>query len=158
MIVAGLTLVAGGLALTTIIGPHSSWALVLPGEMLASFGTGLFNPAVSAVALSSLPERHGGLAAGVNDTFRNAGVALGVAIFGALVPSAAAIGHGSGASYVSGLHDALFVGAGLAAAGAVGSALLIGVRAGVAAVAERGVAAEEGREAVGAGRAASELV
>jgi EmrB/QacA subfamily drug resistance transporter len=128
MITAGLALVAGGLALTTIVGPRSSWTLILPGELVASIGTGLFNPAVSAVALSSLPERHGGLAAGVNDTFRNAGVALGVAVFGALVPGAAAIGHGSGASYVGGLHTALFAAAGLAAGGSLFSALLIGVR------------------------------
>jgi EmrB/QacA subfamily drug resistance transporter len=128
LITAGLVLVAGGMALTTIIGPHTSWALVLPGEMLASIGTGMFNPALSAVALGSLPERHGGLAAGVNDTFRNAGVALGVAVFGALVPAAAAIGHGSASSYVSGLHHAFWLAAAVAAVGALASARLIGVR------------------------------
>jgi EmrB/QacA subfamily drug resistance transporter len=141
MIAAGLALVAGGLALMTIVGPTTSWALILPGEMLASFGTGLFNPAVSAVALGSIPERHGGLAAGVNDTFRNTGIALGVAVFGALVPSAAAIGHGSGASYVDGLHTALFAAAGLAAIGAVASARLIGLRSAVRAPAEEEAAA-----------------
>lgn len=128
LITAGLVLVSGGMALCTIIGPHTSWALVLPGEVLASIGTGMFNPALSAVALSSLPERHGGLAAGVNDTFRNAGVALGVAVFGALVPAAAAIGHGSAAAYVSGLHHAFWLAAALAGVGAVLSARLIGVR------------------------------
>jgi EmrB/QacA subfamily drug resistance transporter len=128
LVTAGLVLVAGGMALTTIIGPHTSWALVLPGEMLASIGTGMFNPALSAVALGSLPERHGGLAAGVNDTFRNAGVALGVAVFGALVPAAAAIGHGSASSYVSGLHHAFWLAAAVAAVGALASARLIGVR------------------------------
>jgi len=126
MIVAGLVLVAAGMALTTIVTPHSSWALVLPGEMTASAGAGLFNPALSAVALSSIPERHGGLAAGVNDTFRNTGVALGVALFGALVPAAAAVGHGSPAAYVAGLHHALFLAAAVAAVGALASARLIG--------------------------------
>jgi EmrB/QacA subfamily drug resistance transporter len=128
MIVAGLVLVAVGMALVTIVTPHSSWALILPGEMLASAGTGLFNPALSAVALGSLPERHGGLAAGVNDTFRNTGIALGVAVFGALVPAAAAVGHGSGAAYVGGLRHALFLAAFVAAVGAIASARLIGVR------------------------------
>jgi hypothetical protein len=80
------------------------------------------------VALGSLPERHGGLAAGVNDTFRNTGIALGVAVFGALVPAAAAVGHGSPAAYVDGLRHALFVAAGVAAVGAIASARLIGVR------------------------------
>jgi EmrB/QacA subfamily drug resistance transporter len=128
LIVVGLALVAIGMALVTIVTPHSSWALVLPGEMTASFGTGLFNPALSAVALSALPERHGGLAAGVNDTFRNAGVAIGTALFGALVPAAAAVGHGSAASYVNGLHHAVLLAAFLAAAGALASARLIGLR------------------------------
>jgi EmrB/QacA subfamily drug resistance transporter len=128
LITAGLVLVAGGMALSTIIGPHTSWALVLPGEITASIGTGMFNPALSAVALSSLPERHGGLAAGVNDTFRNTGVALGVAVFGALVPAAAAIGHGSASAYVSGLHHAFWLAAAVAGIGALASARLIGVR------------------------------
>jgi EmrB/QacA subfamily drug resistance transporter len=128
MISVGLVFVAAGMALITIVTPHSSWALVLPGELLASAGTGLFNPAISAVALGAVPERHGGLAAGVNDTFRNTGIALGVAVFGALVPAAAAVGHGSAAAYVQGLHHALFLAAGVAAVGAIASARLIGLR------------------------------
>jgi EmrB/QacA subfamily drug resistance transporter len=128
LIVAGLVLVALGTALMTIVTTTSSWALILPGELTASIGTGLFNPALSAVALSSVPERHGGLAAGVNDTFRNTGVALGTAVFGALVPAAAAVGRGSPAAYVNGLHHALYLAAGVAAIGALASAWLIGVR------------------------------
>ena len=57
-------------------------------------GTGLFNPAVSAVALGSVPPEQSGLAAGVNDTFRQAGIAVGVAALGALVPAEAALGGG----------------------------------------------------------------
>ena len=51
-------------------------------------GTGLFNPAVSGVALSSRAGEQSGLAAGVNDTFRQAGIAVGVAALGALIPAA----------------------------------------------------------------------
>jgi EmrB/QacA subfamily drug resistance transporter len=138
MISGGLALVAGGMALMTIITPTSSWTLVLPGELLASIGTGLFNPALSSVALSSLPERHGGLAAGVNDTFRNTGIALGVAVFGALVPAAAAVGKGSPSAYVNGLHHALFLAAAVAAVGAIASARLIGVRSSHDALVEAG--------------------
>jgi MFS family permease len=86
--------------------------------MLASIGTGLFNPAVSGVALNSLPDEQSGLAAGANDTFRQAGIAVGIAGLGALIPAQAALGHDSGA-YVSGLQDALTVGAALAAVGAL---------------------------------------
>ena len=78
-------------------------------------GTGLFNPAVTNVALSSVPVEQSGVAAGVNDTFRQAGIAVGVAALGALIPAEAALGGGSAAEYVDGLHDALWAGAGLAA-------------------------------------------
>ncbi|HEV2775708.1 MAG TPA: hypothetical protein VGV90_08975, partial [Solirubrobacteraceae bacterium] len=84
-----------------------------------------FNPAVSAVALGSVPAAQSGLAAGVNDTFRQAGIAVGVAALGALVPAEAALGGGSPAAYVDGLHQAALAGAGLALAGAIVAALLI---------------------------------
>jgi hypothetical protein len=48
-----------------------------------------------------------------------------VAGLGALVPAADALGGGSPAAYVSGLHDALLAGAGLAGVGAIAAALLI---------------------------------
>ena len=92
---------------------------------LALIGTGLFNPAVSAVALGSAPADQSGLAAGVNDTFRQAGIAVGVAALGALIPAGDLLGGGSKQDYVDGLHTALLAGAGLAAAGAVAGALLI---------------------------------
>ena len=112
-------------------GPRSSWLLTLPGGLLAGAGTGLFNPAASAVALSSVPERHSGLASGINDTFRQSGIPLGVAVYGALVPAAAAVGHGSPAAFVTGLHHALWVAAAIAAAGALLGARLLGLRHGM---------------------------
>jgi hypothetical protein len=62
----------------------------------------------------------------VNDTFRQAGIAVGVAAFGAMIPQGAGLGGGSAAEYVDGLHVALLAGAGLAAVGAVAPAKLIG--------------------------------
>jgi hypothetical protein len=94
---------------------------------VASVGTGMFNPAVSAVALGSAPQHMSGLAAGVNDTFRQAGIAVGVAAFGAMVPATGALGGGDAQAYVDGLHTALLVGAGVAALGAVASARLLGL-------------------------------
>ena len=80
---------------------------------------------VIAVALGSAPQEQSGLAAGVNDTFRQAGIAVGIAGLGALIPSAAGIGSGSPQEFVDGLHDALWTGAGVAALGAVAAAALI---------------------------------
>ena len=130
LVASGLALVSAGLALTLLAGAHSSWTAMLPGLLLAGIGTGLFNPAVSAVALGSTPPEQSGLAAGVNDTFRHAGIAVGVAAFGAVVPAGGALGHGSAEGYVTGLHHALIIAAALAAAGSVLSARLIGLRQG----------------------------
>jgi EmrB/QacA subfamily drug resistance transporter len=125
LISVGLTLVAAGMGLMVLAGEHSSWTAILPGVVVACIGTGMFNPAVSAVALGSVELEMSGLAAGVNDTFRQAGVAVGVAALGALVPAQAALGGGSASSYVDGLHQAAIAGALLALAGAVASAWLI---------------------------------
>lgn len=73
------------LVLSLLVDARSSWVATLPGLLIVGIGTGLFNPAVSAVALGSAPAQKSGLAAGVNDTFRHAGIAVGVAGFGALV-------------------------------------------------------------------------
>jgi EmrB/QacA subfamily drug resistance transporter len=128
LITAGLALVAVGLGLGLLATATSSWAMLLPALMVGGLGTGLFNPAVSAVALGSAPQEMSGLAAGVNDTFRQAGIAVGVALFGALIPGSAALGQGSAESFVSGMHTALIVGGVLAAIGAIACVNLIPVR------------------------------
>lgn len=127
-VVVGLGIVAGGLALLTVAGAHSSWTAVLPGELVVCFGCGLFNPAVAAVTMGSVSERQSGLGAGVNDAFRQGGIAVGVAAFGVLIPAKAALGHGSPEAYVAGLHHALIVGAALAAVGTLASAALLAGR------------------------------
>jgi EmrB/QacA subfamily drug resistance transporter len=125
LMAGGLALIGAGLGLLTIVGADSSWWLFLPGLFVAMIGTGILNPTISAVALSSAPAEQSGLAAGVNDMFRQAGVAIGVAALGALVPAEAALGGGSPQSYVDGFHDALWVGAALAVTAATATALLI---------------------------------
>jgi EmrB/QacA subfamily drug resistance transporter len=125
LIVAGLALVATGLAVGVLATATSSWAMLLPALMVGGLGTGLFNPAVSAVALGSAPQEMSGLAAGVNDTFRQAGIAVGVALFGALIPGSAALGQGSAESFVSGMHTALIVGAVIAGIGAIACVRLL---------------------------------
>jgi EmrB/QacA subfamily drug resistance transporter len=129
LVSAGLALTAVGMVLMTLAGVGSSWTVMLPGMLVAMAGVGLFNPAVIAIALDGISDAQSGLAAGVNDTARQAGIAVGVAALGALIPTGSALG-GSPTEYVDGLHDALLAGAGLAAVGAVATAMLLGVRRG----------------------------
>ncbi len=120
----GLVLVGVGLALMLLAGVNSSWTVLLPGLLITSVGTGLFNPTGSALALNALPDEQSGLAAGANDTFRQTGVAVGIAALGTLVPASAALG-GDLQAYVDGLHHALIVSAALAIAGAIATAWLL---------------------------------
>jgi EmrB/QacA subfamily drug resistance transporter len=124
LVSVGLALV--GLGLLTMLDTtiDSSWAALMPGVLLACLGTGLFNPAASALALNALPAARSGLAAGANDTFRQAGVALGIAALGAFVPATSALG-GSPQAYVHSLHEALIAAAGLSVAGAAATAALL---------------------------------
>ena len=128
MISGGLGLAAVGLAAMTIAGTHSSWTALLVGEIVVGVGTGLFNPALSNVALSVVSDSESGLAAGANDTFRQMGIAVGIAALGAMIPSRDALGSGSAGGYVAGLHSALIVATIVAAAGSVATMALVGRR------------------------------
>ena len=63
-----------------------------------------------------------GLAAGVNDTARQGGIAVGVAALGALIPGVGGLGVMDKSAFVTGLHHATLVGAAIAAAGALAPA------------------------------------
>ena len=130
LVVVGLVFVAAGLALVLIVQVDSDWSALMPGLLVACLGTGLLNPAVVAIALGSVPENVSGLAAGTNDAFRQGGIAVGVAVFGAIVPAGAALGQGSPSDYVAGMHSAAILGAAVAFVGAVVCARLF--RIGVA--------------------------
>ncbi len=144
LVSVGLALVGAGLLAMLFTTVDSSWIVLLPGVLLACLGTGLFNPAASAVALSALPPERSGLAAGANDTFRQAGVALGIAALGAFVPAAGVLG-GSPHAYVTGLHHALIAAAALSVVGALTTAgLLLGRRADAPVGAAIAVAADAG--------------
>src|SRR3954467_11389051 len=124
MVSGGLAMVAVGLLLMTGADANSSWLAIQPGLVIAMIGTGMFNPAVIGVALGSVSEDQSGLAAGTNDTFRQAGIAVGVAALGAMIPTKA-LAHGDATSYVNGLHNAFVVGGAVAALGAVAAGYLI---------------------------------
>jgi predicted MFS family arabinose efflux permease len=128
LVAGGLGVATIGMLLVTLTGAHSAWTVILPGSLLAGIGCGLFNPAAAELALSSVPERHSGLASGINDTFRQAGIPLGVAIYGALMPAGAAVGHGSPDAFVNGLHHAAWLAGAFALIGTLAGARLLGLR------------------------------
>ena len=68
----------------TGLSAHSSWTALLPGFIVAGVGVGLLNPVIADVAVSVVSRDRSGMAAGINDTFRQVGVAVGVAAWGAI--------------------------------------------------------------------------
>lgn len=80
----GLGLTGLGLILMSGLTLGDGWTALLPGFVLAGVGAGITNTVVADVALSVVPKERSGMAAGVNDTFRQVGVAVGIAAWGAL--------------------------------------------------------------------------
>jgi len=84
MMAIGLIGVGAGLLLMSGLTAGSSWTALLPGFLVAGVGVGLLNPVIAEVAVSVVPKERSGMAAGINDTFRQVGVAVGVAAWGAI--------------------------------------------------------------------------
>ncbi len=80
----GLAGVGAGLALMTGLSSQSSWTTLLPGFIVAGIGVGLLNPVIADVAVSVVSKDRSGMAAGINDTFRQVAIAVGVAAWGAI--------------------------------------------------------------------------
>jgi predicted MFS family arabinose efflux permease len=79
-----LATVAAGLGLMELATATSSWTRLLPGLLLAGTGVGLANPAIAATALAVVEPARAGLASGVSNACRIAGIAVGVAGLGAI--------------------------------------------------------------------------
>jgi EmrB/QacA subfamily drug resistance transporter len=84
---AGMALCAGGLLLMTGVEAGSSWLHLLAGLIIVGAGVGLANPLVTFAHLGVLPPAQGGLASGINNTARQLGLAIGIAVLGALLQS-----------------------------------------------------------------------
>jgi len=90
LMAGGLGLIGAGLLLMGGLGVHSEWTALLLGFIVGGIGVGLLNPVIADVALSVVPQEKSGMAAGINDTFRQVGVAVGVAAWGAIFLGAGA--------------------------------------------------------------------
>jgi EmrB/QacA subfamily drug resistance transporter len=80
----GLGMTGVGLLLMGGIDPGDEWTTLLGGFVVAGAGVGLLNPVIADVALSVVPKEQSGMAAGINDTFRQVGIAVGIAAWGAI--------------------------------------------------------------------------
>ena len=143
-------LIGGGLAVITVamlamhgLTASSGWTALLPGFLLLGAGVGLVNPPLASAAVGVVPPRSTGMGSGANSTFRQVGIATGIAALGAafehhLTATLGSAGHGvaSGvvppalreqatAAFVSGMNELFLISATIAAVGAVSSLFLI---------------------------------
>jgi MFS family permease len=87
VLLPGTALFATGLAwFAARVGPVPAYlAEWLPGQIMMAFGIGLTFPVLSAAAVSSLPPERFGVGSAVNQTARQVGGAIGIAILVAIL-------------------------------------------------------------------------
>ena len=84
LLALGLSLIGVGLLLMRQIETASSWTALLPGFLVGGAGIGVISPALAAAMVGVLSDDETGLASGVNNTFRQLGIAVGIAALGAI--------------------------------------------------------------------------
>jgi len=142
----GLALVGVALLLMHGVTPSSSWTTLLAGFIVGGLGIGLVNAPLAATAVSVVEPRRAGMASGINNTFRQVGIATGIAGLGAILQSkagsqVAASGHGDPHLFTNGLNEILLVAAIVLFVGAVLALALVRAQDFVASGPQQGQAA-----------------
>jgi len=83
----GLGTVGVGLLLMHGVDAGSEWTALLAGFLLAGIGIGVANPGIGQAAIAVVPVEKSGMGSGINTTFRQVGIATGVASLGAIFQS-----------------------------------------------------------------------
>jgi EmrB/QacA subfamily drug resistance transporter len=122
---AGLVLIGGGLLLMRAVDVGSEWTALLPGLLVGGLAIGVISPALAAAMVSVLPVERSGLASGINNTFRQLGIAIGIAGLGAIFEHQAREALGL-EGIVAGLDSVLTVAAATALVAAVVAWPLLG--------------------------------
>ena len=84
LIAPGLLLVGVGLLLMRGVHAGTHWEHLIPGFIVSGAGVGLINPPLAATAIGVVTPDRAGMASGINSTFRQVGIATGIAGLGTL--------------------------------------------------------------------------
>jgi EmrB/QacA subfamily drug resistance transporter len=143
-LIVGLVLIGASALLMRGLTTSSEWTDLFAGFVVGGAGMGVISPALAAAMVSVLPVQRSGLASGINNTFRQLGIALGLAGLGAIFE------HDTGRTFsaagvVDGLNAVLLVSAIVALAAAVVAWPLLGrLRSGAPAEVEPATASARG--------------
>jgi EmrB/QacA subfamily drug resistance transporter len=126
MVVGGLFVLAGGLALLSLVRTNGSFVVdVLPALLVAAAGMALaFIPSLQTAISSARPEE-GGLASGIVNTGYQVGSALGLAAMTALASAQGADQLGNIGALTDGYSAAFLAAAGIAIAGGLVAAVTL---------------------------------
>jgi len=80
----GLIIIGVGLLLMRGLNAGSSWTHLIPGMITGGVGIGLVNPPLASTAVGVVAPQRAGMASGINSTFRQIGIATGIALLGTL--------------------------------------------------------------------------
>jgi EmrB/QacA subfamily drug resistance transporter len=83
----GLSTVGVGLLLAGGVSVDSTWTALLAGFLITGVGIGMTNPGIGQTAIAVVPVEKSGMGSGINTTFRQVGIATGVAGLGAVFQS-----------------------------------------------------------------------
>jgi EmrB/QacA subfamily drug resistance transporter len=124
-LVAGMLVTAAGMVgLRAGLTEDASWLTLLPGLAITGVGVGLANPLTTFAHLGVLPPAQGGLASALNNTARQIGLAIGIAVLGALLEAGLRDG-GGGKAFADGVGELLLISAGLSLLGALAASALV---------------------------------
>jgi EmrB/QacA subfamily drug resistance transporter len=84
----GLLLVGVGLIIMAGLTGGSNWTHLIPGFIVSGLGGGMVNPPLASTAIGVVPPQKAGMASGVNTTFRQIGIAAGIAGLGSIFTAA----------------------------------------------------------------------
>jgi predicted MFS family arabinose efflux permease len=141
----GLVLIGSSLLLMRGLSAEGPWTDLLPGFVVGGIGMGIISPALAAAMVAVLPVESSGLASGINNTFRQLGIAMGTAGLGAIFQHHAGHAVASPGGIVAGLDSVLLVAAIVAfVAAALAWPLLAGQRSAAPAPDRSGLSPEPG--------------
>lgn len=130
-LVLGLVLLGAALIAMRGLTPEDDWTALLPGMILGGIGIGAISPSLAAAMVAVLPVERSGLSSGINNTFRQLGIAMGVAGLGALFDSRVSADGGALSGIVNGVNAVALTAAVVALlAAAIAWPLLGGQRSG----------------------------
>jgi EmrB/QacA subfamily drug resistance transporter len=118
LMATGLALQATGLAWIAFVStPTVAYVELVTPFILSGIGMALYFAPVANVVLSAVRPEEEGQASGANNAIRELGGVFGVAVLASVFAHYG--GYGTGQSFVDGLTPAIYVGAGVVAAGAL---------------------------------------